>query len=720
MRVLANEIRRMLVAFLLTAAFGYDVTSANVIGVDFGSDYIEVAGPINGVNVDIILNEQSHRKTDNYIGFRNGERSIGAQAKSLAARFPTNMIAMINHLVGITYNSSDFANFKKLQCEFDPHPEERGTVGFRFEDNNDTYTAEEIYAMMLNYCRSISEKAGVPNPQNVVITLPFHSSLGRRQTILEAARLVHINTLGLLHSTTATALYYGVRRRGFGNRTVHLLVYDIGSTHTEVGVYKFSPPVQEQGKRTKNVESFGTLTTMGIVSDATLGGRALDSCIAKGIEAEAISKMKISPVLGGSTVSQRKAQFSLFRAAKRAREVLSVNSKTPVTVEGIAPDRDFSTEVSRKEFETNCSELLKRFPRVAQEAVTKSSLTLKDIDAFEMMGGASRTPKIISDLSTFWGKEVNRTLNSDEAAAMGAAYYALRLSPHYRPHSFRIIERVPYTFLFAVSPEVKNSSNSKRMLANNPIIGSRWSITVNRTDDFSIQLFDSDARIGNVNITGVKGALERLGFFQPKLNHTNNSHIIRIQVRFNESGLLEVEEAGVFYRYAVNVSSSTKTTGVQADSNSSNESGYVVEMKRKSARLSARVTFTNPEPLSYELLNNSRVKIFQLLEKERKKHEAATAKNNLETYLFWAKTEGILENTTALEPYTPEEVNSLKNALAEAQEWLEDGDGSNESCSKEEYENKLATLKELVKNSGKNKNTTNTTSGSDDAVKGDL
>ncbi|CCD12481.1 unnamed protein product, partial [Trypanosoma congolense IL3000] len=441
-----------LVLLLVTATFACDVTFGSVMGIDFGSDYIEIAGPINGVNVNIVLNEQSHRKTDNYIGFRNGERSIGAQAKSLAARFPQNMLTMINHLIGITRNSSEFSNFKQLQCEFDPLAEERDTVGFNFTDTGDTYTVEEIYAMMLNYCRSTSRNAGVPSPESMVITLPYNSSFGKRQSVLEAARLVNLNVLGLMHSTTASALYYGIRRRGFGNRTVNVLIYDIGSTHTEVGVFKFSPPVQQPGKRVRNVDSFGTLTTLAIVADPTLGGRTLDLCIAKGIEAEAMSKIKISKVLGGTTIAQKKAQFSLFRAAKHAREVLSANSATPVTVEGIAPERDFNTVISRKDFEANCSELFKRFPVVAREALNKSSLSLGDIDAFEMMGGTSRTPKIINDLSAFWGREVNRTLNSDEAAAMGAAYYALRLSPHYRPHSFRIIERIPSTLSFVVNP----------------------------------------------------------------------------------------------------------------------------------------------------------------------------------------------------------------------------------------------------------------------------
>ncbi|RNC37373.1 hypoxia up-regulated 1 [Trypanosoma cruzi] len=178
-----------IVSFVILAILLSYGASANVLGIDFGSEYIEVAGPHNGNNVDIVLNEQSHRKTDNYIGFKNGERYIGDQAKALAARFPLNMVTMINQLIGILCDSTEFAMLKDLEFEFETRPEERNTIGFCFSQDGN-YTAEELYAMVLQYCQSISEKDGVVDPKSVVITIPFHSSMGKRQAILEAARLV--------------------------------------------------------------------------------------------------------------------------------------------------------------------------------------------------------------------------------------------------------------------------------------------------------------------------------------------------------------------------------------------------------------------------------------------------------------------------------------------------------------------------------------------------
>ncbi|RNE99102.1 hypoxia up-regulated 1 [Trypanosoma conorhini] len=688
---------RLITLVVLTLLSSYGV-SANVLGIDFGSDYIEVAGPHNGNNVDIVLNEQSHRKTDNYIGFKNGERYIGDQAKALAARFPLNMVTMINRMIGISYNSTEFSDFRNLNFEFETRPEERNTVGFSFPQDG-SYTVEELYAMMLRYCQSISEKDGVVDPKSVVITIPFHSSLGRRQAILEAARLVGADVLGLMHSTTAAALYYGIRRRGLGNKTINLLVYDIGSTHTEVGIYKFSPPVAQPGKKIRNADSFGTLTTMAVVDDTMLGGRAFDLCIAKMLEVEAMNKMKIPKVIGGKSIPERKSQFSLLRAAKKAREILSANSKTPVTVEGIVPDRNFNTQISRKDLEVKCAYLFERVPKVVEEALSKSGLSLKEIDAFEMMGGTSRTPKIISDLSAMLGREVDRTLNSDEAAALGAAYYALRLSSFYRVRSFRVEEHIPFVFSFCVTPFLKTSSPSPRLLVENPALGMRRSITLNRTEDFAIELFESNTIVGKITVIGVKAALEQLGYFTPTILHPNNTHVVRVQLRLNDSGLFEVEEADAIYRYAANVSRKIKINATSNDTDNTNTSYqkvYSIIMKRKSLPISTAVSFTNPSPLSLEAFQHSREKISLILEKEQMKHEAAVAKNNLEAYVFWAKSEGILGNSTALGLLSAEEAEVLRAKLSEVQEWIEDGICSYEACSKDEFEKKLQEIKQLV------------------------
>lgn len=671
------------------------VVSANVVGVDFGSDYIKVAGPHNGNTVDIVLNEQSHRKTDNFIGFRNGERYIGSQARTLAARFPLNMVSMVNQLMGVQYDSSEYLDFRKLECEYETRPEKRNTVGFSFgQDGN--YTTGELYAMLLQYCRGISEKDGVIDPKSVVITVPFHSSMERRQAILEAARLAGMNVLGLMHSTTAAALYYGVRRRGLGNKTINLLVYDIGGTHTEVGIYKFSPPNNKTGKKVKIAESFGTITTLAVVHDPLLGGRAFDLCLSRVIEAEAMAKMKIPKVIGGKTVAERKSQFSLLRAARQAREVLSANSKTPITVEGIAPDKDFHTEISRSDMEAKCSELFERVPKVAKEAIAQSGLTLNDIDGFEMMGGTSRTPKIIADLSAMLGREVDRTLNSDEAAAIGAAFYALSLSSLYRVRSFRVEEHIPFTISFRIAPSITNASESKRILAEKPTLGSRRSITLNRTDDFTVELFDSNNLFGSIAVKGVKKALKKLGFFEPSIQHPNNTHIVRIQLRFNESGFFDVEEASVIYRYAANVSTKTKVNTTSDAMNASHETNYEIKMKRGFLPVSTSVNFAKSSALTEEEFRASKDKITQILEKERKKHEAAVAKNNLESYLFLVKRDGVLENKTALAQLTAEQIEALKTKLMEVEEWLEDGLGSYETCGKEEYEAKLAELKQHV------------------------
>lgn len=694
------------------------VVSADVMGIDFGSDYIKIAGLRKGRTVDIFLNEEANRKTPNFIVFIDGERYIGSSAQNLAFRFPFNTLYMVNRLIGVQHNSSEYLSLKNFEYEFELHHEKRNMLGFSF-GQDESFTVEEIYAMVLQYCRHLSETNDMTNLKGTVLTIPFRSSMLQRQTILRAARLVDMNILGLLHSTTSVALYYGVRRQGFGDKTVNLLVYDIGSTYTEVGVYKFSPPDNSNDKKVKDSESFGTITTLTVVTDPLLGGRAFDLCLSKMIEDDVVAKLNISKFIGGKTMAERKSQFLLFSVAKKAREVLSVNTETRVNLEGIVPNKVFSTLIYRKDMETRCSSLYERAQKVAEEAIAQSGLALKDIDAFEMMGGVSRTPKIIADLSAMLGREVGKTINSDESAALGAGYYALRLSS-YRVRFFKLEERVPFNISFRINPPLNNFSGSKRLLAEKPLLGLRQSITLNRTEDFSIELFDSEDWVGSMAVTGVKDALEKLGFFAPVVQHPNNSHIVRVEFRLNESGLFEVQEASVIYRYAVNVSLKQEPNYALNESNESDKTAHVVKMRHRSLPLLTTVTFAGPLPLLEEEFKTSRNKIKDLAEKERKLKEAYVARNNLESYFYWAKQDGILENQTLLDQLTAEKIETLKAKLLDVEEWLETGPCSQKTCFKEEYESELDKLKEFLRNETEKPSEIKASEGVDDSIAGDL
>ena len=668
---------RVLIVVLLAA-----VVVADVIGVDYGSEFVKVTSPHDQA-LDIVLNEQTRRKSFNFVGFRGDERFIGEDARNLAPRFPANMFSFTQHLLGVSSNSPQEEHFKNMLPTFSTVEDSvRSALNFSCPSNPAVeYSAEELSAMLLGYVKDIAAKDASIKPKDAVITVPAFWNQNQRRALLDAAKLVDLNVLSLMHSTTAAALQYGMLRRGFGNETFTLAIYDMGSSNSEVGIYQFSPTVVKEGEKLKLGFSLGTLRTIHIESDETLGGRAFDTCLARMIDDKAVSTLKISSVFAReANTANRKSLFSLLRAANGAKETLSANAQTPVTVEGIAPDRDYSTEIRRESFESSCQQLFARAVDLADRAVRHANLTFAAVDSFEVIGGGLRIPKIINDLTTLVGRTVNRTINGDESCAFGAGYYAMRRSGQYIVRSFAVEDRLPENYTFSVIDRAGKNSH-RRTLFSNAILGSRKSITLNRTEDFSIEIYrGSELPAMTIDVSGVRAALDELGYFAPQIVHDNNSHSIRMELNLTEAGTIEISEVTARVRLAVEKS-------VKGES--------AVQMKTKSHSLAYETRFTGVQPLTQAQIESSRTTLGALLKIERLRRATATSKNNLETFMQHIRF-NVLE-----EALDAQLRRDLEKALLEVTEWYEDGEGSDDGCTKAQFDKKLSLLQEIVNSAKK-------------------
>ncbi|CAD2216548.1 Hsp70 protein, putative [Angomonas deanei] len=584
--------------------------------------------------------------------------------------------------MGLKKDSPEWKEFESLLLEYSIEANERGTPVVPFGEEHAPFSSEELFAFFLDYFYRIGVNDGVVDPKNVVITVPFHATISERRSILLATHLADVSVLGFMHSTTAAAFYYGIRRRGF-DKEVNIIVFDVGATHTEAGVYSLSPP----GPNATFGDKLGTLKTIKVLSDKTLGGRAFDLCIAREMENEAVEKLNISRVIGKKTAAELKSQYSLLRAANKVREVLSANTQTPYTVEGISRDKDFSSTFTREQFERACGGLFDRVKALATEVIKESGIPVKKLDAFEMMGGVSRTPKIISDISAILKRDVDRTMNMDEAAAIGSAYFAVKKSVHYKSKSFRVDERVPYPVYFSLSTNTSNSSR-RLLLSSDELIGQSFSITFEADTNFELDFYDSDSAPQPFLKETFSSVESLLKLYEPSVQHENNTHMVRIQMRVNSTGLPQIEEADIIFRRVENATKHGKSGNETAEP--------VLETRRHSFVLTSKPTWYDPAEPSKEELEKSKEKISLIETSERIKYERAHAKNDLETFIFWAKREGVLENSDVTSKITEKQLEEYAALLEKSLNWLEDGEGSYDSCTGEMYENKLSELKETL------------------------
>eukprot|EP00760_Papus_ankaliazontas_P001077 PhM_4_TR10379/c0_g1_i1/m.84004/K09486/HYOU1; hypoxia up-regulated 1 len=711
-----------------------------VIGIDIGSEFLKVAAVRGKAGIDIVLNEQTRRKSHNYVGFRGDERYLGEDAKNFAPRFPNNMITMMNRLVGVSYDDNTTREWysKEMLLTYDLlRNERRNTIDVRIPKNPEvTYDLETLMGMIFGYAKQMTTNHNEGYViSDAVVVVPSFFDMRQRQALVDAGKLGGVNVIGMIHSTTAVALQYAVQNRGFQNRTVNIVVYDMGTSRTEVGVYTISPP--EKGAR--KADSMGTLTTRYIASDAFLGARSFDACIARKLAGQFKAKSGID-VLAMKTEHNKKATVVLLRSANKLREVLSANKHTPVSVEGIAEDTDFSTVVKREEFEEWCSPLFDRAAKLAKEAIEGAGLTPADLHAFEIHGGGTRMPRLQTDLAEYLGRGVDRTLNGDESAALGATFYAARVSGTFVVRGFAVQEAYPrnVSFVFSAKPDADVAAPlpAHRPLFSKATVPSRKSISVNRTTDFNITFGIVGSDIDSVvKVFNVSEALTSLGFDKPE-KHENNTHSIRVEVRLTENGFINVTNVQVKYHEHVNVTkrvkipvnksaavdsnnatAETTNTTSEADESTANNNSteanqttaetpkpeddapkyknvYSIELKRRVANVPYEVAYTDPQPMSRSEFKAARQIIKTISAREDEKRATAAAKNDLEGLI-------IAINTDYLDQYKPDFVNdteeeSIKAVALAVREWLEDGDGAMDDTTKEAFLNKTAEIHEAM------------------------
>eukprot|EP01012_Entosiphon_sulcatum_P055630 TRINITY_DN7788_c0_g1_i1.p1 TRINITY_DN7788_c0_g1~~TRINITY_DN7788_c0_g1_i1.p1 ORF type:complete len:791 (+),score=188.43 TRINITY_DN7788_c0_g1_i1:3339-5711(+) len=723
-----------------------------VIGIDLGSEFLKVGVVKSGHGaIDIVLNEQTNRKTPNFVGFRGDERYLGEDAFQLSPRFPSNMLTYVNHLVGLEYNDDALKTLQeKLRLPFQfVNNSARGTIDLKVGPE-EVYTAEELLAMLFSYLKKMSENHAEQPVTDAVVVIPAATTTRQRQAILDAAKMANLNILSLMDVTTAVALQYGVQRRGFGesfNQT-NVVIFDIGASKLEVGVFGFFPPVNVSGKKVKTAEAFGTLKVLSIASDNTVGGRHFDSILVNRF-AEEYAKSSGNRVLEMNNLNGYKAWVKLFRSAKKAKETLSANKDVQVPVEGIYDEKDFITQLSRSQFLEVTDHLIDKAVDAVRRALEQANLSVDEISSLELMGGGSRIPALQDKLAAYV-KNLGKTLNTDEAAALGGAFYAARLSGSFRVKGFGVVTQARHNVSFQLSASSAVPSPAPRVLFAASRLPSKKQVTLGRMEDFNVTLSLASggeaAPLLTYELDGVSEAFSKLGV--NKYNDSEAKGTVSLKFTLSESGLVALDSASARYVYHVNVTkkvpvkvnvtspvntaqaenataadagaekpadddedaeetaaappappAAANATGTNATNATTTKTEYreVTELKERVATEQLKWTvhqLLTPLPAGAEELKSAQATLKRLRQRDEEKAALAEAKNNLETYVFHLKYESPFASESAEGPLTEEEKQKVTDAVKEVETWLED---EGYAASKEELRSRLHDLKTVVR-----------------------
>lgn len=371
-----------------------------IIGIDLGTTYSALAVLQDG-KPEIIVNAQGQRTTPSVVHFtKDGEVIVGALAKEKALIDPQNTVYSVKRLMGKTIaEAADETQRVPYQITSGP----QGRANVAVPNVAKSLTPEEISAfILLDLKKSAEAFLGVPVAE-AVITVPAYFTNAQRQATKDAGAIAGLKVEKIINEPTSAALAYGLSK----SDAQTVLVFDFGGGTFDVSVLKFSE---------------GTYQVLATSGDNHLGGDDIDALIVKWIAAETEKKTGIDPL------KEPKAVQRLKDASEKAKKELSTAQKTtislPYLVAGPQGPTDIELTLDRIRFGAMLQPILARLRGPTETALKDSKLNWGKIDEVVLVGGSCRIPAVQSLVTSMTGKEPNRTMNYDEAVALGAAVEA--------------------------------------------------------------------------------------------------------------------------------------------------------------------------------------------------------------------------------------------------------------------------------------------------------
>jgi molecular chaperone DnaK len=371
-----------------------------VIGIDLGTTNSCVA-IMDGSQPRVIENSEGARTTPSIVAFTEEERLVGQPAKRQAVTNSENTIYAVKRLIGRRVDDAEVTKDKKLV----PYNIVNGGNGDAWvEVRGQKYSPSQISAFILQKMKETAESYLGEEVTQAVITVPAYFNDAQRQATKDAGKIAGLEVLRIINEPTAAALAYGLDKKE--NRTI--AVYDLGGGTFDVTILEIDDGL------------FEVKSTNG---DTFLGGEDFDMRIVNYLADE------FKKEHGVDLSKDKMALQRLKEAAEKAKIELSSSTQTEINQPFISMGSNgqplhMVMKLTRAKLEALVGDLIKASLKPCAAALKDAGLSTSEIDEVVLVGGMTRMPKVVEEVTKFFGKEPHKGVNPDEVVALGAAIQA--------------------------------------------------------------------------------------------------------------------------------------------------------------------------------------------------------------------------------------------------------------------------------------------------------
>ncbi|CAF0756422.1 unnamed protein product [Didymodactylos carnosus] len=369
----------------------------NVIGIDLGTTNSCVA-IMEGKSPKVLENAEGMRTTPSVVAFtKDNDRLVGMPAKRQAVTNPQNTFYATKRLIGRKFGDEEV----KKEMQSVSFKIVKATNGDAWvEANGKMYSPSQIGAFVLVKMKETAENYYGTPVKNAVVTVPAYFNDSQRQATKDAGQIAGLNVLRVVNEPTAAALAYGLEKT---NDKV-IAVYDLGGGTFDISILEMQSNVFEV--RSTNGDTF-------------LGGEDFDNALLKHLVAE------FKKESGIDVTKDPQAMQRLREAAEKAKCELSSAAQTDINLPYLTMDssgpKHMNYKLSRSQFENLVAHLIKRTIDPCKKAIKDADVKPQDINEVILVGGMTRMPKVQQTVQELFGKSPNKSVNPDEAVAIGAA-----------------------------------------------------------------------------------------------------------------------------------------------------------------------------------------------------------------------------------------------------------------------------------------------------------